>query len=58
MNIRQIAINYIKNLNPVFKNNLKTMLYHGIICGSDYAKFNGVEPEKLTQELILIFKGE
>lgn len=58
MNIRQIAINYIKNLTPVFKNNLKTMLYHGIVCGADYARLVGVEPEKLTQELILIFKGE
>ena len=56
--MREMAINYIRNLKPIEKENMKTMLYHGVVCGKDYAQLNGIDPEQLTNELKLIFKGE
>lgn len=58
MEVRQIAINFIKTLSSNDKEKLKVMLNHGIICGSDYAKQNGIEPIQLTEELKLIFEGK
>ena len=58
LSMREIAINYIRNVKPIEKENMKTMLYHGVVCGKDYAQLNGIDPEQLTNELKLIFKGE
>ena len=41
--IRQIAINFIKTLSLADKEKIKTMMNHGIICGSGYAIENGTE---------------
>ena len=57
MDIRQIAIGYIKTLSLDERNRVKDMLDHGIICGADYARMNGVAPTELSRELKLIFGG-
>ena len=41
--IRQIAINFIKTLSSDDKEKMKTMMNHGIICGSGYAIKNGLQ---------------
>ena len=43
MEVRQIAINFIKTLSPNDKEKLKVMLTHGITCGTDYARQNEIE---------------
>lgn len=58
MEVRQIAINFIKTLSNHDKEKLKIMLAHGITCGVDYAKQNEIEPLQLTEELKLIFEGK
>ena len=58
MEVRQIAINFIKTLSNNDKEKLKVMLAHGITCGVDYAKRNEIEPLQLTEELKLIFEGK
>lgn len=58
MEVRQIAINFIKTLSPSDKEKLKVMLTHGITCGADYARQNEIEPLQLTEELKLIFGGK
>lgn len=58
MEVRQIAINFIKTLSNHDKEKLKIMLAHGITCGADYAKQNEIEPLQLTEELKLIFEGK
>ena len=58
MEVRQIAINFIKTLSNNDKEKLKVMLAHGITCGADYAKKNNIEPLQLTEELKLIFEGK
>ena len=58
MEVRQIAINFIKTLSNADKEKLKIMLAHGITCGADYAKQNEIEPLQLTEELKLIFEGK
>ena len=58
MEVRKVAIQYIKMLSPEQKNKLKTMLNHGIVCCADYARKNNIEPCELTKELIEIFGGK
>ena len=58
MEVRQIAINFIKTLSPTDREKLKTMINHGITCGTDYARQNEIEPLQLTEELKLIFAGK
>ena len=58
MNVRKIAIDFIKTLNPFEKEALKLMLKNGVVCGADFAKKNKIEPEALTNELKLIFGGK
>ena len=58
MDVRQIAIDYIKSLSENEKEKLRVMLEHGITCGADYARQNEIEPVQLTEELKLIFKGK
>lgn len=58
MEVRQVAINFIKMLNKTEKDNLKIMLNHGVICGTDYAKQNEIQPAKFTEELKSIFGGK
>lgn len=56
--IRQIAINFIKTLSLADKEKIKTMMNHGIICGSGYAIENDIEPIQLNEELKLMFGGK
>ena len=58
MELRQAGINYIKRMTPDERIKLQIMLSEGVICGSDYAKQNELDPKLFTQELILIFKGK
>lgn len=59
METRNIAIAYIKQLpSIIYKDKLKQMIEHGVICGADFARQHGITPEQLTNELKLIFKGE
>ena len=58
MEIRNVAIAYIKQLPSIYKDRLKNMVEHGIICGADFAREHEITPEQLTNELRLIFKGE
>ncbi len=59
MEMRNIAIAYIKQLSSIKeKERLKSMVEHGVICGSDFARKHDITPEQLTNELKLIFKGE
>ena len=58
MEIRNVAIAYIKQLPSIYKEKLKNMVEHGVICGADFAKQHDITPEQLTNELKLIFKGE
>lgn len=53
-----MAIAYIKQLPSIYKDRLKNMVEHGIICGADFAREHEITPEQLTNELRLIFKGE
>jgi hypothetical protein len=56
MNVRKTAINYIKALTARERENLKIMLEHGIMCGADFARENGIEPNLFSAELKNIFK--
>jgi len=58
MEIRSVAINFIKSLTKNQKEKLKIMLEHNVVCCSDYAKKYEVRPEDLTNELKLIFGGK
>ena len=58
MEVRQIAINFIKTLSENEKQKLKTMLSHGVLCGADYARQNEIEPVQLNEELKLVFGGK
>lgn len=58
MEVRKVAVQYIKMLNLEQKRKLKTMLNHGIICCSDFAKKHNIEPVELTRELKEIFRGK
>ena len=53
-----MAIAYIKQLPSMYKEKLKNMVEHGVICGADFAKQHDITPEQLTNELKMIFKGE
>lgn len=56
MDTRSVAIAYIKTLTPGEREHVRDMLSHGIICGADYARMNGVDPATMTQELKRIFE--
>lgn len=58
MDIKQIAINYIKTLNSDEKMKLKSMLSHKILCCKDYAAKNQIPPEILNAELKRILLGD
>lgn len=58
MNVREIAIQYLKSLNSKERETLSKMAGKGIICCQDYAKKHKLTPEMFTNELKLIFKGE
>ena len=51
MEIKQVAINYIKKLSTEEKSKMKVMLQHNIICGSGIAKENNIKPELLSNEI-------
>lgn len=51
MEVRKVAVQYIKTLNSEQKSKLKTMLNHGIVCYADYARKNNIEPVNFTAEL-------
>ena len=51
MEIRQVAISYIKTLSNSEKEKLKTMLAHDVSCGKDFAIQNGIEPAIFNKEL-------
>lgn len=52
------AIKFIKTLSSIDKEKIKTMLGHGIICGADYARQNGIDPIVFSEELRLVFEGK
>ena len=58
MKTRQVAINFIKTLSTAEKDKMKTMLAHNVLCGTDYARKNEIEPVQFTNELKLIFEGK
>ena len=58
MNIREMAVKYIKSLSPQERETLANMINNGITCCHTYAEKQGITPEMLTNELKLIFKGE
>lgn len=58
MEIKQVAINFIKSLSNSEKEKLKIMLSHGISCGTDYAKRHEIEPYRFNEELKNIFEGK
>lgn len=58
MDIRQIAIGYIKTLSVDDRGRVKDMLDHGIICGADYARQNELDPSVFSAELKLVFEGK
>ena len=57
MEIKQVAINYIKNLSTNEKSKLKTMVEHGVSCGRDFSIKNGIEPAMFNAELKNILEG-
>ncbi len=58
METRVAAINYIKSLSEMDKEKVKSMLSHGIVCGADYARQQGIDPLLFADELRLIFRGK
>lgn len=58
METRVAAINYIKSLSETDKEKVKSMLSHGIVCGADYARQQGIDPLLLADELRLVFRGK
>ena len=58
METRIAAINYIKSLSESDKEKVKSMLLHGIICGADYARQSGIDPQLFTNELKSVFGGK
>lgn len=57
MEMRNIAILFIKSLNKNQKENLKRMLSHDVMCGIDFARKHGVNPVLFNNELKDIFGG-
>ena len=51
-----MAINYVKTLTPGEREHVRDMLSHGIICGADYARMNGIAPTEMSRELRQIFE--
>ena len=56
MDTRSVAIAYIKTLTPGEREHVRDMLSHGIICGADYARMNGIAPTEMSRELRQIFE--
>ena len=58
MEIKQTAINYIRNMNLNDKQKLKMMISHNVSCGRDYAIQNGIDPTIFNTELKNILEGK
>lgn len=58
MDVRQIAIDFLKSLTAAQRDRVREMLGHGIVCGADFARENCIEPAQLSEELKLIFAGK
>lgn len=58
MNTRQIAVGYIRTLSGGERKSLAEMLAHGVSCGADFARKNGITPEQMSAELLAIVKEE
>lgn len=58
MNTRQVAVDYIRALSCDERKSLAEMLAHGVSCGADFARQNGITPEQMTAELLAILKEE
>ena len=58
MEMRVVAINFLKNLSKEDKEKLKIMISHNIQCGRDYSIMNGIDVEQFNNELKLIFGGK
>ena len=56
MDIRQIAVKYIKSLSEQDRKALKEMVFNGVQVAQDYAKRHNVTSEQITSELKAIFK--
>lgn len=56
MNIREIAVTFIKSLEPKDREALKTMVLNGIQVAHSFAEKNGVTSEQITNELKAIYK--
>lgn len=57
METRELAVNFIKSLPYSDREHVKEMLSHGVTCGADYARKNGIEPAVFSNELKAIFGG-
>lgn len=44
MNTRQVAVDYIRALSCDERKSLAEMLAHGVSCGADFARQNGITP--------------
>lgn len=58
METRVAAINFIKSLSESDREKIKTMLSHGILCGTDYARQNELDPQTFSEELKSVFGGK
>lgn len=56
MNIRDMAVKYIKSLQQPERVALKNMVLNGAICCHTFAKKNDITPEMFTSELKAIFE--
>lgn len=58
MDIRNYAIDYMRNLSSSEKDKLRTMLSHGIVCGTGFAKNNNIDVTLFNAELKSILEGD
>ena len=56
MDIREIAVKYIKSLQQSERDALKNMVLNGAICCHTYAQKHNLTPEMFTKELKAIFE--
>ena len=58
METRVAAIEFIKSLSEHDKEEMRKMISHGVMCGADFARMNGIDPFLFNEELKLVFGGK
>ncbi len=58
MNTRQVAVDYIRALSCEESKSVAELLAHGVSCGADFGRENGITPEQMSAELLAILKEE